>query len=115
MIDLDIETEGLDVLLSGASHPLFAENPLFMQLGFALALEKESRETGETSRKAVELPGLDTLSDVQLRGAAGFLCALCDSMDADLYPRTFAFCWSLFAAIAEEINLRVVPDGVTVH
>jgi hypothetical protein len=116
MIDVDIEDDGLDVLLVGLDHPAHRENALFKQLGAALALEWACRQSGETSRKPVALPALETLSDNELRQAAGFLYGLCVQIDAGRYPRTFAFCFAVFAVLVEEINLRSpVPAGVTVH
>ena len=103
MIDLAIEDEGLDVLLAGSSHPAFAENPIFRQLGFALALEKTSRETGETSRKLVELPALEALTDSDLLLAAGFFSKLVELVDIPKYPRTAAFCVPIFRALIEEL------------
>jgi hypothetical protein len=116
MIDVDIEDDGIDVLLVGLDHPAHRQNPLFKQLGAALALEWACRKTNETTRKPVALPRLETLSDTQLRQAAGFLYGLCVQIDVDRYPRTFAFCFALFAVLVEEINLRApAPAGVTVH
>ena len=116
MLNVDIEDDGIDVLLVGLDHPPHRENALFKQLSAALALERACRQSGDTSKKPVALPGVETLSDGELRSAAGFLYGLCCQVDVDRYPRTFAFCFALFAVLAEEINLRSpVPAGVTVH
>jgi hypothetical protein len=116
MIDVDIKDDGIDVLLVGLDHPSHRESPLFKQLGAALALEWACRETGDTTRKPIALPRLETLSHAELRQAAGFLYGLCCQVDVDRYPRTFALCFALFAVLMDEINLRApVPAGVTVH
>lgn len=116
MLNCDVEEDGLKVLLVGLDHRANRENPLFKHLGVALALEWACRQTGEMNEKPIALPGLDTLSDHDLRQAAGFFYGLCCQIDVDRYPKTFAFCFALFRVLAEEIDLRSpVPAGVTVH
>ena len=114
-INVDIEDAGLDVLLIGLKHSAYGSNPLFKQLYVALSLEWASRQTNETSQKAVELPGVGALTDTELREAAGFLYGLCCAVDVEQYQKTFRFCFTLLMGLLEEINLRAPEHAETIH
>jgi hypothetical protein len=105
-IDLNMEPEGLDLLLVGLGHPNFLDNRLCRALHNALSLEWTCRQTGETNEDNGALPGLGTLTLDELKTASGFFYGLSCSVDVTHYRRTFWFCFNLLESLSKEIEFR---------
>jgi hypothetical protein len=59
----------------------------------------------EKDTDAVELD-FSKLVDIELTAAAGLFNSLCQTIDVGRFPKTFQFCFFLFAKLSAEFNRR---------
>lgn len=126
-IKCNLEPQGLDTLIVGLKFPAYRENKLMKTLYVALSLEWACRQGGvdvasdspfsdPDAPKAIALPFIGDLTDMELHESAGFFDAFCNSMTHQethqLYPRTFQFCTEMLAVVVEEMDKRT-PSGTT--
>ena len=105
---IDIELEGLDTLLKAVG--LYGDNRIAQQLFNILNGEKACRETDSINKDVLVIDGANATVE-ELKEIAGLAYGLCTSIDAEQYPRTVLFTYTLLEGILVEIEAKKPITG----
>ncbi len=111
---LDIEIEGLELLLSAVRHPAFDGNPLARQLFIGLSQEWAARQAGEVGPEIQPLKYQD-VNDKEIKVLAGIMYGIAECKEVQRYFKTVAVCTAILALCDEEIKRRAPEHAETIH
>ena len=102
---LDIEIEGLELLLSAIRHPAFDGNPLARQLFMGCTREWAARQAGEVGPETKPLI-YDEANEKEIKVVAGLMYGLSQCEELRPYWKTLALCVAILKLCTDELETR---------
>jgi hypothetical protein len=112
---IEIEQEGLELLLSAFRHPVCDGNPLARQLFGDLNREWVARQAGETTGGDLGPLVFDDVNDTELKAVMGLMYGLSKSPGIGRYLMTVCICAAIFHVCNEELEKRQLESGDIVY
>ena len=101
---LDIEIEGLELLLSAIRHPAFDGNPLARQLFIGCSQEWAARQAGKVAE--IEPLAYEMVTDEEIKIVAGLMYGLSQCEELRRYWQTLALCVAILKLLTDELEAR---------
>jgi hypothetical protein len=102
---LDIEIEGLELLLSAIRHPAFDGNPLARQLFIGFSQEWAARQAGEAGPDLTPLK-YEGVNDKEIKVVAGMMHGIAECKDVRRYWKTVTVCTAILQVCLDELEAR---------
>jgi len=102
---LDIEIEGLELLLSAIRHPAFDGNSLARQLFIGCSQEWAARQAGKVGAE-IEPLAYEKVTDGEIKIVAGLMHGLSQCEELRRYWKTLALCVAILKLLTDELEAR---------